>query len=51
MTDERIILDALMYASYRHQRIVSPEVEPARWAKIYECDIAKMELRFQKENQ
>tara|TARA_R110000824_G_scaffold136367_2_gene299951 strand:+ start:375 stop:923 length:549 start_codon:yes stop_codon:yes gene_type:complete len=47
---ERDIIDALSYASYRQQRLISPEVAPERWAKIYECDTAKMELKFQKEN-
>ena len=50
MTANSDIIDALTYASYRRQRLISPEVAPERWAKIYECDTAKMELKFQKEN-
>jgi hypothetical protein len=41
MVVNRDIIDALTYASYRQQRLISPEVAPERWAKIYECGTAK----------
>lgn len=38
----------LVYASYAHNRRISPEVSPQRWAQIYK-NAAEMETRFQSE--
>jgi hypothetical protein len=43
------ILDHLLYASYRHNRVIAPDVSPERWAKIYGPMAAQMEERFQAE--
>ena len=42
------VVDALTYASYRANRLRSPEVAPERWALIFPS-IDEMEERFQRE--
>jgi hypothetical protein len=42
------VVDNLIYASYRANRLLSPEVTPERWAYLYPS-IEEMEERFQKE--
>lgn len=42
------VLDALIYRSYVAQRRLSPEVEPARWARIFD-DVEAMEARYQED--
>lgn len=41
-------VDQLMYASYRSNRLRSPEVIPERWALIFPS-IEEFEERFQRE--
>jgi hypothetical protein len=43
------LVDTLTYASYKANRLRSPEVTPERWALIYHT-VYEMEERFQKEN-
>ena len=40
------VVDYLTYANYAHNRRLSPEISPERWAKIYP-DAAKLEAKFQ----
>jgi hypothetical protein len=47
-TTERIVIDHLTYASYRWQRINSPEVSPERWGLIFR-DWRALEARYQAE--
>ena len=42
------LFSELTYASYAHQRRISPEVSPERWAKIFPRAQA-MEARYQEE--
>jgi len=44
----QVTVDNLIYASYRANRLRSPEVAPERWALIFP-DITELEERFQKE--
>ena len=48
ITDLVGTVDTLIYASYRANRLRSPEVKPERWALIYPT-ITEMEERFQRE--
>lgn len=41
-------VDRLMYASYRANRLRSPEVAPERWALVF-SSIEEFEERFQRE--
>ena len=43
-------VDALIYASYKANRLASPEIAPVRWEAIY-GDITKLEDRFQARNE
>ena len=40
------VVDFLTYANYAHNRSLSPEISPERWAKIY-SDASKLEAKFQ----
>ena len=42
------IVSELTYRSYAHNRMISPEITPERWAKVF-AGAAQMEERFQKE--
>lgn len=48
ITDTMALVDYLTYASYKANRLRSPEVTPERWALIYHT-VGEMEERFQKE--
>ena len=48
MTPEAII-DHLTYSSYAHNRDLSPDVSPERWAKLFGPSSAAMERRYQQE--
>lgn len=41
------VLDELLYASYRQQRVLAPGIEPARWRGIFGDDVEAFEARFQ----
>ena len=45
MTPSQVV-DYLTYANYAHNRRMSPEISPERWANIYP-DAAKLEAKFQ----
>ena len=42
------VVDELTYRSYAHNRIVSPEVSPSRWAVLFPTQ-ADLEARFRKD--
>lgn len=48
MTPKQII-DELAYRNYRHNRELSPNITPERWAVVYGRATAKMEGRYQYE--
>lgn len=48
MRDNQVI-DHLTYASYKHNRDISPEVPPARWVTIYGPNATAMEAQYQKD--
>lgn len=47
---EQQIIDTLTYISYAHNRMLSPEISPERWEKVY-GPTAEMEQRFQEQQQ
>ena len=46
ITDAKELIDHLTYANYSHNRRISPNISPARWAKIYGSDAIAMEARY-----
>jgi valyl-tRNA synthetase len=42
------VIDDLTYASYRHQRTISPHITPEQWVTIFPTS-ALMEARWQEE--
>ena len=42
------VIDALMYASYRHNRTRRPDVEPERWSAVFD-DAAALEAHYLRE--
>jgi hypothetical protein len=51
ITDLIATVDGLIYASYKANRLRSPEVLPERWALLpcFACSITELENRFQQE--
>ena len=45
------VIDSLTYVNYRHNRRISPDISPERWAKIFGPGASAMEARYQQENQ
>lgn len=45
------VLDELTYISYAHNRNLSPDVSPERWAKVYGPSARLMEVRYQAERE
>jgi hypothetical protein len=45
----RQFINAATYASYKSQRLNSPEVEPERWRKVYGNSVDAFEQQFQAE--
>ena len=42
------VIDALTYASYRHQRQISPRITPEQWGHVFP-NATDMEARWQDE--
>ena len=43
-------VDNLIFAAYRHNREISPDVEPGRWSAVFrDYDVASLEARYQRE--
>jgi hypothetical protein len=45
---ERALIDTLTYISYAHNRTISPDISPERWAKIFP-DAQRLEWRYETE--
>ncbi len=43
------LVEDLIYANYRHNRLLSPMTEPEQWEPIFGEDTLAMEGRFQSE--
>jgi len=48
-TFEQHVVSELTYLSYAHNRCLSPEITPERWARIFGEHTAELEARFQAE--
>ncbi len=44
------LIDELTYRNYAHNRRISPNVSPERWAKSYGPTVAALEERFLREH-
>jgi hypothetical protein len=50
LADSQRLMDELTYSNYRYNRVLSPEITPERWERVYGPSAKEMEARFQKES-